>query len=126
MTARRRVAITGIGLVTPAGLDVASTWARIKAAKGCAGPITIFDASGFSTRIAAEVKGFDDLPPLDDRKLLKYASRAHRFAIGAADQAMADAGTLPDWIAQEMVTLYTSGMCLVAVSENQDHNTALC
>jgi 3-oxoacyl-[acyl-carrier-protein] synthase II len=95
MTARRRVAITGIGLVTPAGLDVASTWARIKAAKGCAGPITIFDASGFSTRIAAEVKGFDDLPPLDDRKLLKYASRAHRFAIGAADQAIADAGIRP-------------------------------
>ena len=73
MTTRRRVAITGIGLVTPAGLDVASTWARIQTARSCAGPITIFDASGFSTRIAAEVKGFDDLPPIDDRKLLKYA-----------------------------------------------------
>ncbi len=95
MITRRRVAITGIGLVTPAGLDVASTWARIKAARSCAGPITIFDASGFSTRIAAEVKGFDDLPPIDDRKLLKYASRAHRFALGAADQAIADAGVRP-------------------------------
>ena len=95
MTARRRVAITGIGLVTPAGLDAASTWARLKSARGCAGPITIFDASGFSTRIAAEVKGFDDLPPIDDRKLLKYASRAHRFALAAADQAIADAGIRP-------------------------------
>jgi len=95
MTPKRRVAITGIGLVTPAGLDAASTWARIKSAKSCAGPITIFDASGFSTRIAAEVKGFDSLPPIDDRKLLKYASRAHRFALAAADQAIADAGIRP-------------------------------
>lgn len=95
MSVRRRVAITGIGLVTPAGLDAASTWSRIKAAKSCAGPITIFDASGFSTRIAAEVKGFDSLPPIDDRKLLKYASRAHRFALAAADQAIADAGIRP-------------------------------
>ena len=54
MTARRRVAITGIGLVTPAGLDAASTWNRLKAAQSCAAPITVFDASGFSTRIAAE------------------------------------------------------------------------
>jgi 3-oxoacyl-(acyl-carrier-protein) synthase len=96
MTAKRRVAITGIGLVTPAGLDVASTWARIKAAKGCGGPITLFDASGFSTRIAAEVKGFDSLPPIDDLKLLKYTSRAHRFALAAADQAIADAGVRPN------------------------------
>ena len=95
MTAQRRVAITGIGLVTPAGLDAASSWARIKSARSCVGPITIFDASGFSTRIAAEVKGFDSLPPIDDRKLLKYASRAHRFALAAADEAIADSGVRP-------------------------------
>jgi len=59
MSVRRRVAITGVGLVTPAGLDVASTWTRVQSARSCAGPISIFDASGFSTRIAAEVKGFD-------------------------------------------------------------------
>ena len=69
MTAKRRVAITGIGLVTPAGLDVASTWARVKAAKGCGGPITLFDASGFSTRIAAEVKGFDPGEHLDAKEV---------------------------------------------------------
>jgi 3-oxoacyl-(acyl-carrier-protein) synthase len=60
MSARRRVAITGIGLVTPVGNDVATTWASLDGAKNGAAPITLFDASGFTTRIAAEVKGFDD------------------------------------------------------------------
>lgn len=95
MTARTRVAITGIGLVTPAGRDVQTTWQRLKAAQSCAAPISIFDASGFSTRIAAEVPDADLLPEIDDRKLLKYASRAHRFALAAADQALADAGIRP-------------------------------
>lgn len=95
MTARTRVAITGIGLVTPAGHDVQSTWSRLKAARSCAGPISLFDASGFSTRIAAQVPDIELLPEVDDRKLLKYASRAHRFALAAADQALADAGIRP-------------------------------
>jgi 3-oxoacyl-[acyl-carrier-protein] synthase II len=91
----RRVAITGLGLVTPAGRDVATTWSRLQAGRGCAGPIDLFDASGFSTRIAAQVPQADLLPEIDDRKLMKYASRAHRFALAAADQAMADAGIRP-------------------------------
>ena len=58
-------------------------------------PISIFDASGFSTRIAAEVKDFDVAPLSADRKLLKFANRSHRFALGAAEQAMQDAGIAP-------------------------------
>ncbi len=92
---RRRVAITGVGLVTPAGPDVESTWTRLLAGRSCAAPITLFDASGFSTRIAAEVRDADRLPELDDRKLLKYANRSHRFALAAADQAVRDAGIRP-------------------------------
>jgi 3-oxoacyl-(acyl-carrier-protein) synthase len=59
------------------------------------GPISIFDASGFSTRIAAEVKDFDASVLGADRKLLKFANRSHRFALGAAEQAMRDAGIAP-------------------------------
>jgi 3-oxoacyl-(acyl-carrier-protein) synthase len=94
-TSRRRVAITGLGLVTPAGLDVASTWEALLAGRSAAAPITLFDASGFSTRIAAEVKHAERLPAIDDRKLLKFANRSHRFALAAADQAMHDAGIRP-------------------------------
>ncbi|MGH8851472.1 MAG: beta-ketoacyl-[acyl-carrier-protein] synthase family protein [Casimicrobiaceae bacterium] len=95
MSARRRVAITGLGLVTPVGNDVASTWDALREGRSGVAPISIFDASGFSTRIAAEVKGFNDAALDTDRKLLKFANRSHRFALGAAEQAMRDAGIAP-------------------------------
>ena len=98
MSARRRVAITGLGLVTPVGNDVASTWSALLAGRSGAARIASFDASGFPVRIAAEVKGLDDaavLRALGDRKLLKFANRSHRFALVAAAQAFADAGIRP-------------------------------
>jgi 3-oxoacyl-(acyl-carrier-protein) synthase len=94
-TRRRRVAITGIGMVTPVGNDVQSTWTAVLAGKSGTAPISLFDAKGFPTRIAAEVKGFDDAILEGDRKLLKFANRSHRFALAAAEQAMRDAGIAP-------------------------------
>jgi 3-oxoacyl-[acyl-carrier-protein] synthase II len=91
----RRVAITGLGLVTPLGHDVATTWSALLAGRSGVAGITSFDASGFPVRIAAEVKGFDAGRLIDDRKLLKFATRHHRFALAAADQAMRDAGIAP-------------------------------
>lgn len=92
---RTRVAITGIGMVTPVGNTTAATWDALRSGRAGARPITIFDASGFATRIGAEVKGFDFESVIADRRLLKYASRSHRFAFGAAEQALADAGIRP-------------------------------
>ena len=96
MTARRRVAITGIGLVTPVGNDAPSTWAGLVAGRSGLGSITNFDASGFSARIGAEVKNFPDDAGIPDRKLGKFASRMHRFALAAAEEALADAGIRPN------------------------------
>ena len=93
--ARRRIAITGIGLVTPVGNDVPATWAALDGAKSGAAPITLFDASGFTTRIAAEVKGFDERVITAPRRLLKFGNRSHRFALAAAEEAMRDAGIEP-------------------------------
>jgi beta-ketoacyl-acyl-carrier-protein synthase II len=95
MSRRRRVAVTGIGLVTPVGNDVSTTWTALVEGRSGVAPISIFDASGFSTRIAAEVKDFDVAALGADRKLLKFANRSHRFALGAAEQAMRDAGIAP-------------------------------
>ena len=91
---RRRVAITGIGLVTPVGNDVATTWSALLEGTSGAAPISLFDASGFPVHIAAEVKEFHDYN-LHDRKLLKFACRSHRFALAAAEQALCDAGIRP-------------------------------
>ena len=95
MTNRRRVAITGIGLVTPLGNEVATTWSALVDVQSGAAPITLFDASGFPTRIAAEVKRFDDRVITAPRKYLNYANRSHRFALAAAEEAMRDAGIAP-------------------------------
>ena len=83
------------GPVTPVGNDVDDTWAALLAGRSGAAPITLFDASGFSTRIAAEVKDFDAERAIAERKLLKFANRSHRFALAAAEQAMRDAGIAP-------------------------------
>jgi 3-oxoacyl-(acyl-carrier-protein) synthase len=91
----RRVAITGIGLVTPIGNDVGTTWAALDGVKNGAAPITLFDASGFPTRIAAEVKDFDERVITAPRKALKFANRSHRFALASAEEAMRDAGIEP-------------------------------
>ncbi len=96
MSARRRIAITGIGMVTPVGNDVPTTWAALLAGRSGFGPIQNFDASGFSTRIAAEVKNFDAEAIIPNRKVLKFAARAHRYAFAAAEQAFVDAGIRPE------------------------------
>jgi len=92
---RRRVAITGLGMVSPLGNDVATTWAGLVAGRSGIGPITTFDASTFSTRIGAEVKSFDAAAHIHDHRLLKFALRSHGFALAAAEQALTDAGIRP-------------------------------
>jgi 3-oxoacyl-(acyl-carrier-protein) synthase len=96
MKPRRKVAITGIGMVTPVGNDAPSTWASLRAGRTGAAIIQNFDATGFSTRIGAEVKGFNPETAIQNRKLLKMASRSHRFAFGAAEEALRDSGIRPE------------------------------
>ncbi|MFN8522579.1 MAG: beta-ketoacyl-ACP synthase II [Chloroflexota bacterium] len=90
-----RVVVTGMGAVTPIGLDVASTWDSMVRGKSGIGPITSFDASNLDTRIAAEVKGFDAatyIPPKEARRMDRFV----HFGVVAAMQAMQSAGIEPD------------------------------
>jgi 3-oxoacyl-[acyl-carrier-protein] synthase II len=95
MNPRRRIAITGLGLITPVGNDVPTTWANLQAGHSGLGTIRYFDASGFPVRIGGEVKGFDAAAVIRDPKLLKRATRSHRFALAAAEEALTDAGIRP-------------------------------
>ena len=88
---RRRVAVTGLGIVCPVGNSVEEAWGNLVAGKPGIGPITRFDASAFACRIAGEVKGFDAsayLPPKEARHMDVFI----HYGLAAAIQAWKDCG----------------------------------
>ncbi len=87
----QRVVVTGLGLVTPVGNDVESTWSALLNGTPGAGPINKFDPSKLSVRFACEVKGFDPLQYMDKKEARRYDLFA-QFALGAAHQAVTQAG----------------------------------
>ncbi|MEE4380493.1 MAG: beta-ketoacyl-ACP synthase II [Pseudomonadales bacterium] len=87
----RRVVVTGLGMLTPVGLDVASSWEGIRAGRSGAATIEDFDVSDFSVRFAASVKGFDPsayMDPKDARRVDVFV----QYGMAAAIQAIEDAG----------------------------------
>src|SRR5215211_4066515 len=93
----RRVVVTGLGLVTPLGADVETTWKNLLAGKSGAGPITRFDASDQACRIACEVKPADHEYGFDpgkrvDHKVQRQVDPFIIFGLDAAGQAIEDAG----------------------------------
>lgn len=87
----RRVAVTGVGLVTPLGIGTEKSWEALSAGKSGIGPITQFDAADFGTTIAGEVKGFvpeDFIEPKEVKKMDRFI----QLALAAAQMAMDDSG----------------------------------
>lgn len=89
---KRRVVVTGVGVISPLGLDPDSFWDGLMARESGVAGITLFDTSGFPTRIAAEVKAFDPLKYIEKKKSLKVMIRDMQFAVAAAKEAADDAG----------------------------------
>jgi len=85
-----RVVITGIGLVTPNGIGTEETWRSVLAAESGIAPITLFDAAGFSTRIAGEVKGFNAEQWIPKKKLKEMGRFAH-LSVAASHLCLKDA-----------------------------------
>ena len=89
---KRRVVVTGMGMVTPVGRDMETTWTSLREARSGVGPITLFDAASFPTRIAAEVGGFDLASYVKDADRWAEYNRNTKFAIAAARMAVDDSG----------------------------------
>jgi len=88
---RRRVVVTGLGAVTPIGLDVKATWTAIKAGMSGAGPITLFDASDYRTTFAAEVSDWDASAHFNAKELRRL-DRFSEFFVVATREALAQSG----------------------------------
>ncbi len=91
---RRRVVVTGMGVINPLGNDVDTVWRQLKEGKSGVGYTTIFDASRFPTKISAEIKNWDITDCGEDPEVWKYRGRHTKFAAGAARQAIDLSGVL--------------------------------
>ncbi len=104
---RRRVVVTGLGLVTACGNDVPSTWSALMNCENGADYIKKFDAEKFSTKFACEVKNFDPLSFLDKKEARRMGAFTH-FALAASDEAMKHSGLVIDESNADMVGTYIS------------------
>lgn len=121
----RRVVVTGMGLVSPLGLDVASSWDGLIAGRSGGGIVSSWDVTDdFPCRIGCEVKDFEPLDFMDKRDAKRY-DRVAQFAIAASGQAIAMAGLdpLPDDVRAERVgVVFGSGIGGIATFEEQHRN----
>ena len=120
----RRVVVTGVGLVSPLGVGTEATWTALRAGASGIAPITLFDASRYSTRFAGEVKGFDPLQWLD-KKDVKKCARFIQFALAATDMAVTQSGlTIAGADAERVGVAIGSGIGGFEVIE-REHQTLL-
>lgn len=110
MTDKRRVVITGLGCVSPLGLDVNSLWQGFMNGKNGVDYITHFDTENFATKIAGEVKGFDPLNYVSKREI-RQMDRFIQLAIAASDEAAKDSGLeITDKIAPRVASILGVGV----------------
>lgn len=106
----KRVVVTGIGALTPIGNSLQEYWQNLLAGVSGAAPITLFDAEKFKTRFACELKGFDPTSFLEKKEARKL-DRFTQIALGASDQAVADAGLSGENINKDRVgVVFASGI----------------
>ncbi len=86
-----RVVVTGLGAVTPLGLDIPTIWQNLLAGRSGVGLITLFDTSHLDVKIGAEVKGFDPRSAMDNKEV-RRTDRFTQFAMASVRQALDDSG----------------------------------
>jgi len=121
---RRRVVVTGVGLVSPLGVGTEATWKALLAGESGIGPITRFDASTYHARIAGEVKGFAPEDWMEKKDVKKCDTFIH-YALAASQMAISDAGlTIDDANAERVGVVIGSGIGGLPLIE-RTHSTML-
>ena len=106
----RRVVVTGLGLVTPVGNSVETTWTALMAGRSGADYIKKFDAERFAARFACEVKDFDPLDYVEKKEARKMGAFI-QYAVAASQEAVTDSGLqISDDIAEGVGTYISSGI----------------
>lgn len=124
MRERRRVVVTGLGLLTPCGTGVEKSWSALVAGRSGVGPITLFDAAGFEVRIAGEVRDFA-VEDFVERRDARRMDRFQHLAVAAAEMAMRDSGLkVTPANAARIATIVGSGIGGIASLE-ATHRTLL-
>jgi len=119
----RRVAVTGVGLVSPLGVGTIVTWEGLLAGRSGIGPITRFDATGYPSRIAGEVRGFNPLDYLDKKEVKKSDTFIH-YALAASKFALEDSGLTIDGNGDRVGVIIGSGIGGLPLIESM-HKTLL-
>lgn len=105
----RRVVVTGIGAVTPLGLNADESWKAMVEGKNGIAPITLFDTANFKTKLAAEVKGFDPHTILEKADIVK-TDRYSMFGLAASQEAVDDSGILRTVEPERFAVYFGSGI----------------
>ena len=103
---RRKVVVTGLGVVSPIGNDIPGFWDSVKAGRSGIGPVTLVDTSDMAVRIAGEVKDFNPSLRIDPKEAKKM-DRYTQFSVYAAAEALADAG-----LSRETIESERTGVCI--------------
>ena len=107
---KRRVVVTGVGMITPLGIGVEQSWKGLLAGRSGIRKITQFDAAGFPTQIAGEVVGFNPEDYIETKEIKKMDRFIH-FAVAAAQMAMTDSGLkITDQTAERTGVIIGSGI----------------
>ncbi|MEM7584820.1 MAG: beta-ketoacyl-ACP synthase II [Acidobacteriota bacterium] len=122
---RRRVVVTGVGLVSPLGIGTEPTWDGLMQGRSGIGPLTRFDASDYPSRIAGEVQGFNPLLYVTSRKDIKKSDTFIHYCLAAAQFAMEDSGfEIDDTNRDRVGVIVGSGIGGLPIIETS-HNTLL-
>jgi 3-oxoacyl-[acyl-carrier-protein] synthase II len=115
MTRRNRVVITGMGILAPNGIGIEPFWESLLACRSGIAPITLFDAAGFKSHVAGEIKDFDPLDYIEPELKPKRMARHTQFAYAATMMALRDAGLDPNHLELPSPTPVVIGISTSAI-----------